>query len=133
MTERKETPFLAVTSAFLPLAVLVGLVIFAGPAAKWMRGTAEQLFTPQAYISAVMEGAYERAMAAQEAASGHGAETDLHAPALVTPEENAADHSSAAPAAPAQATPAQEAQPPMAEPIAEPSADPAPSAPETGN
>ena len=133
VTERKETPFLAVTSAFLPLAVLVGLVIFAGPAATWMRGTAEQLFTPQAYISAVMEGAYERAMAAQEAASGHEADSDLHAPTLVTPEENAADHGSEAPAAPAQATPEQEAQPPMTEPVAEPSADPAPSAPETGN
>ena len=64
---------------------------------------------------------------------GHEADSDLHAPTLVTPEENAADHGSEAPAAPAQATPEQEAQPPMTEPVAEPSADPAPSAPETGN
>jgi multicomponent K+:H+ antiporter subunit D len=67
ITERKETPFLAISAAFAPIAVLVGLVVFAGPADTWMRATAAQIFDPQIYISAVMDGAYERAMDAAEA------------------------------------------------------------------
>lgn len=67
ITERKETPFLAISAAFAPIVVLVGLVLFAGPADRWMRGTAAQIFDTQAYISAVMDGAYERAKAASDA------------------------------------------------------------------
>lgn len=67
VVEQKDTPFLAVSAAFAPIAVLVGLVIFAGPADSWMRATAAQIFTPQIYISAVMDGAYARAQAASDA------------------------------------------------------------------
>lgn len=49
------------------LAAIVAWTVFAGPASRYMQNVAAQLYTPQAYISAVMEGAAQRAEAAAEA------------------------------------------------------------------
>ena len=68
---------LAFTAAGALIAGLAALTVFAGPASDWLRATADQLHHPQAYIGAVMDGAYERAAEAQAegaALLGHGAE-----------------------------------------------------------
>ncbi len=78
-----SAPGLAFTAAGGLLAGLVALTLFAGPASAWLNATAAQLYTPQAYISAVMDGAYERAWSAtsgHEAAESHAAEPGAAAP-----------------------------------------------------
>jgi multicomponent K+:H+ antiporter subunit D len=62
------SPGLAFTAAGGLLAGLVALTVLAGPATDWLRATAAQIHAPQAYIDAVMQGAYERAWSAT---SGH--------------------------------------------------------------
>ena len=78
-----SAPGLAFTAAGALLAGLVAMTVFAGPLSDWLKATAAQLHHPQAYISAVMDGAYERAMEAQaegQHGSDHSAEaTDDHA------------------------------------------------------
>lgn len=73
------SPGLAFTAAGGLLAGLVALTVLAGPATDWLRVTAAQIHAPQAYIDAVMQGAYERAWSAT---SGHedGHAADDHAP-----------------------------------------------------
>ncbi|MEM7318915.1 MAG: monovalent cation/H+ antiporter subunit D [Pseudomonadota bacterium] len=53
----EPNPSLAFSSVFLLLAGLVALTLFAGPALNFATATADQLFTPTAYIEAVLEGA----------------------------------------------------------------------------
>ncbi len=66
-------PGLAFTAAGMLLAGLVALTALAGPASNWLQGTAAQLFTPAAYIDAVMDGAGARAQeAAKIGAHDHG-------------------------------------------------------------
>ncbi|MDV7271989.1 monovalent cation/H+ antiporter subunit D [Thioclava sp. A2] len=70
-----SAPGLAFVAAGALIAGLVALTVFAGPATGWLRVTADQLHHPQAYIGAVMDGAYERAAEAQAegaALMGHG-------------------------------------------------------------
>lgn len=48
------SPVLAVVAAFGLLAVLVAMVLAAGPLSDWLRATSAQLHEPQGYIRAVM-------------------------------------------------------------------------------
>ena len=91
-----SSPGLAFTAAGGLLAGLVAMTVLAGPLSGWLQGTAAQLHAPQAYISAVMDGAYERAMEAERAyyekkgyGSDHGAEPHVASEAEV--QEEAAD------------------------------------------
>jgi multicomponent K+:H+ antiporter subunit D len=63
---------LAITAAGAMLAILVALTIFAGPASRWLQGTAAQIHAPEAYIDAVMSGAAERAANATSGHDDHG-------------------------------------------------------------
>ena len=54
----ESAPGLAFTSVFGVVLVLVLLTLFAGPALEYTKKTAEQLFTPDDYISAVLGGKY---------------------------------------------------------------------------
>ena len=71
---------LAITATGGLLAVLVALTIFAGPLSRWLQGTAAQIHTPEAYISAVMSGAAERAANATSGHDDHGADDATSAP-----------------------------------------------------
>ena len=57
-TTREFAPGLAFISIFGVVLVLVLLTLFAGPALEYTRETAEQLFTPENYISTVLGGDY---------------------------------------------------------------------------
>ncbi|MCF6305152.1 MAG: monovalent cation/H+ antiporter subunit D [Rhodobacteraceae bacterium] len=56
-TEEPPTPAsgLPIAAAMVPVAALVLLAIFAGPLTQYTQATAEQLFNPAQYISAVLE------------------------------------------------------------------------------
>jgi multicomponent K+:H+ antiporter subunit D len=84
-----SAPGLAFAAAGALLAGLVAMTVFAGPLSGWLKATAAQLHHPQAYISAVMDGAYERAMAA-EAEGQHGADHATEAEAHAAPEPHIA-------------------------------------------
>ncbi|OCX66957.1 monovalent cation/H+ antiporter subunit D [Thioclava sp. SK-1] len=62
---------LAYVAAVGLLLALAAWTVFAAPATRYMQGVAQQLYTPDVYISAVMDGAYARAEAAAEAAAHH--------------------------------------------------------------
>ncbi|MCT2539893.1 monovalent cation/H+ antiporter subunit D [Sedimentimonas flavescens] len=94
-TRDASSPGLAFTATGGLIAGLVALTVFAGPTTAWLNATAQQLYTPSAYIDAVMVGAYERAWAAT---SGH---EDSHANEPAEGHPPAEDHGTDAPAEPA--------------------------------
>ncbi|MER5171900.1 monovalent cation/H+ antiporter subunit D [Thioclava kandeliae] len=76
--EDASSPALAFVATGGLLAGLVAWTVFAGPATTYVQGMSSQLYNSENYISAVMDGAYQRAEEAAEAgAHPHGDDHDV--------------------------------------------------------